>query len=676
MTRETIGVRARLLIIVLIPSIALLAVGTVPVGYLIDSGRDTSNWADMARTTGASAIGLVEATQQERQQTLLQLAGDPAAARALAATRKRTDIALQTIAVQGFIAAELRPDLAPRIAAAKASFDPVQALRLSVDTSAVPFAQVLSVYNRFADIMVQTSLMAAGIAPTSDLTMELYKAVHALRASESFARASSLGMAAWLSGGLTKSEQIEFSGYVGDGRGEVAYARTILTGARQKQLSDLTAGLSWQQLTAVENAILLGDLDVKESEAERAIADRRDASHPVSALRALPLSIEGWQLAITEVRTKLLAVWDGQARDANTNAHEVGADTARSSLLVGIGVALVTLSAFLAALILANRLIGRMRRLRRDTLELADERLPDTIRKLGQGHELDSDTDLALLDFGRDELGQVADAFNRAHGAAIAAAVAESKTRTGVNAVFLNIAHRSQVIVHRQLELLDHAERNEENPAKLDSLFKLDHLATRARRNAENLIVLGGELPGRRWRNPVPLMDVVRSAMAESLDYARIHTSKLPDVHIDGAAVTDLIHLLAELTDNASAFSPPGTKVDITATVVGRGVAIEISDQGLGMSSTERAERNAMLSDPPDFSVAALSNDSRLGLFVVGKLAARHSISVRLAESDYGGIKAIVVVPATAFTTDDEWTSSSSSTSCSHRVGGPGGNSV
>ncbi|MFD4183888.1 ATP-binding protein [Rhodococcus sp. NPDC058514] len=246
----------------------------------------------------------------------------------------------------------------------------------------------------------------------------------------------------------------------------------------------------------------------------------------------------------------------------------------------------------------------------------------------------------------------MAKAFNRAHTAAVSAAVAEARTREGVRAVFLNIAHRSQMVVHRQLEVLDEAEQSQEDPAMLETFFRLDHLATRERRNAENLVILGGGEPGRQWRSPVPLVDLVRSAVGESLDYTRVHTRRMPEVFIVGNVVADLIHLLAELVDNATAFSPPQSRVEVSGNVVGKGVAIEITDQGMGMSVEELDRVNEMLRNPPDFGVETLSATSRLGLFIVSQLGARHGISVRLTESEYGGIRVIVLVPNSVVATD------------------------
>ncbi|WP_433635276.1 sensor histidine kinase [Nocardia sp. CA-120079] len=200
-------------------------------------------------------------------------------------------------------------------------------------------------------------------------------------------------------------------------------------------------------------------------------------------------------------------------------------------------------------------------------------------------------------------------------------------------------------MAHRQLEVLDAAEAQQEDPAFLEVLFKLDHLATRERRNAENLIILGGERPGRQWRNPVPLHAVVRGAIAETHNYSRVRVARFPEVRINGSVIADVIHLLAELFDNATSFSPPSSWVQAAGSIVGKGAAIEIVDQGLGMPAAELERVNELLRSAPDFSLMQLSSDSRLGLIVVSQLASRTGIKVRLTESDYGGIKAVVIVP-------------------------------
>ncbi|WP_282782604.1 MULTISPECIES: nitrate- and nitrite sensing domain-containing protein [unclassified Nocardia] len=628
--RGRIGIRARLLSIVLISSVTLLAIGGGAAVYLVDDARSSTEWADLASSTTGPAILMISAFEEERRLSLLRLAGDEDAAAQLATARQQSDAALVALEAKGDAATELNPNnSAADIEGYNRLFEMVPTLRAGIDALRVPADQVFTFFTQVIGTIIAASVLAARVAPDAEIAVELGYGVEVLRAAEALSQADTLGSVALTTGELTEPQLLEFSRRVGEFRDQVAYAATVLKGKRLDQLNAITAGPAWQRVTAMQDAVVL----------------RGAVTDGAKPKTALPLDLAGWQSATAQVNSALQQLWEDQSRDAHAVAKQRGTDATRDALLGGGAVLLVATVAFLLALLLANRFIGRMRRLRRHTLELADERMPELIRRAGSGAAVDAERDAARLDFGTDELGQVADAFNRAHGAAVAAAVAEAKTRTGINAVFLNIAHRSQVVVHRQLALLDRAEREETDADQLELLFQLDHLATRARRNAENLVILGGEQPGRRWRNPVLLIDLIRGAVAESLDYTRISTGRIPEVRIASKAVADVIHLLAELMDNATAFSPPESPVTVSAVVVGRGVAIEIIDQGLGMSEAEFAERNAMLADPPDFSVATLSSDTRLGLFVVAKLAGRHGLSVRLTESDYGGVRAVVLVP-------------------------------
>jgi signal transduction histidine kinase len=316
------------------------------------------------------------------------------------------------------------------------------------------------------------------------------------------------------------------------------------------------------------------------------------------------------------------------------------------AIVAGVLVLLLAAAVFVVALRLSRRLIDRLTRLRHEALEVAEHTLPELVENVRAGADVSVDDSLKLLDHGRDEIGEVAEAFNKAQQTAVSAAVQEAKTREGTNKVFLNIAHRSQVIVHRQLKVLDEAERSQEDPEQLEMLFQLDHLSTRARRNAENLIILGGGQPGRRWRNPVSLTELARGASAETEHFARVDITKLPPRAVNGPVVGDLVHLLAELIDNATTFSPPESRVEVRGNIVGRGVVLEIEDQGLGIEGDRIDELNTMLASPPDFGIMALSAEPRLGLFVVARLAARHGLAVSLRESAYGGTRAIVLVRA------------------------------
>jgi signal transduction histidine kinase len=294
---------------------------------------------------------------------------------------------------------------------------------------------------------------------------------------------------------------------------------------------------------------------------------------------------------------------------------------------------------------LTRSLIRQLRALRDSARDLAWVRLPAVVQRLSDGQSVDVAAEVPKLPTGSDEIGQVADAFNEVGRTAVQAASGQAELRTGAGTMFLNIARRSQTLLHRQLSQLDVMERKAAEPEALDDLFKVDHLATRMRRNAENLVILGGGAPGRVWSEPKPLLDVLRSAASEVEQYERVHVLPFPTTLLAGSVISDVVHLVAELIDNATAFSPPHTRVNVTGQPVPKGFAVEIEDRGLGMSTADIDSVNEWLAHPPSFDVLALNDDARLGMFVVARLAARHDIRVQLRPSPYGGTTAIVLLP-------------------------------
>ena len=274
------------------------------------------------------------------------------------------------------------------------------------------------------------------------------------------------------------------------------------------------------------------------------------------------------------------------------------------------------------------------------------------IERLRRGDEVDVEAESPPLPTGKiTEIASVAQAFSTVQRTAVEAAVGQADLRKGVNQVFLNLSLRNQSLLHRQLGMLDSMERATNEPSALADLFRLDHLTTRMRRHAEGLIILSGATPGRGWRDPVPVLDVLRAAIAEVEDYVRVDAASDSRDSVVGAAVNDVIHLVAELVENATTFSPPTTRVEIRADVVGNGFAVEIEDRGLGLAPAELADINARLASPPEFDLA---NSDQLGLFVVGQLAARHGIRVSLRESPYGGTTAIVLMPHSVIVREGE----------------------
>ncbi|MEV6341683.1 nitrate- and nitrite sensing domain-containing protein, partial [Nocardia vinacea] len=645
MFRVRLGVRTRILAIALIPSLSLLVIGASTAGYLVAEGNKAQEWASQNRNVIPTAREFVAAVQDERQLTLAALGGDEAAVPALGTARLQLDNAFKGL-IAGSIGVRAVDD--SKIGATAENFLTLDAqlarARTAIDTSQLPIAEAYAFYNRLLDGIVQGSRVIARTAPNAEIAAQLADGVQLFRIDEAMSRSNALAGVLANTDGPTLIPMEDFLRETGFYHTEVISLTGALGPDQKQSLQTLTSSQAWQRLTAMENAL------VQRNTVGPGNGSSSTTGAPGRQSAPLSFSAEDWHSSAAEVNRGLIDIWLAQNEHAQKLAEGKAADATTKSAWAGGVVVAVSLIAFLIAVVLANRIIRRLRRLRGETLALADERLPDMMRRLGDGEVIDPATESPNLDYGHDEIGEVAKAFQHAHAAAVAGAVNEARTREGVKAVFLNIAHRSQMVVHRQLEILDKAEARQEDPTLLDTLFKLDHLATRERRNAENLIVLGGGQPGRQWRNPVPLIDVVRSAVGETLDYTQVRIARLPATQVLGAAVADVTHLLAELMDNATSFSPPQSRVEVTGTVVGKGVAVEISDQGMGIPPAETARINELLREPPDFGLAALSTDSRLGLFVVAKLAARQDISVRLTESDYGGIRAIVLIPATVLT--------------------------
>ncbi|MGH3163166.1 MAG: sensor histidine kinase, partial [Streptosporangiaceae bacterium] len=313
-----------------------------------------------------------------------------------------------------------------------------------------------------------------------------------------------------------------------------------------------------------------------------------------------------------------------------------------AALAGGLGLAGVAASVFL--LVWFGRKVTRdLGGLNDSVRGMADERLPRVVDRLRRGEDVDVAAESpAPATSTIQEISRIAESFGTVQGAAVSAAVDQARLRRGVNEVFLNISMRNQSLLHRQLGMLDSMERRTSEPGALADLFRLDHLTTRMRRYAEGLIILSGAVPGRGWRDPVPVVDILRAAVAEVEDYVRVDVTSESDDLVAGNAVSDVIHLIAELIENAAAFSPPNTRIEVRAERVGTGLVAEVEDRGLGMSPDELDDINARLASLPEFDLA---HSDQLGLFVVSRLAARHAIKVSLRRSVYGGTMAVVLMP-------------------------------
>ncbi|MFF7382820.1 nitrate- and nitrite sensing domain-containing protein [Streptomyces griseoluteus] len=333
------------------------------------------------------------------------------------------------------------------------------------------------------------------------------------------------------------------------------------------------------------------------------------------------------------------------ADKAVSEASGIADDAKTSAIITGVAVVLVLLLAFILAGTVARQMSRAMRQLRNAAFGIAEQRLPMLVDQLSRTDPGRVDTRVAPIPIHtKDEIGEVARAFDQVHREAVRLASEQALLRGNINAIFTNLSRRNQSLIEGQLTLITDLENNEADPDQLENLFKLDHLATRMRRNGENLLVLAGEEPGRRWDQPVPLVDVLRAASSEVEQYERIELSGVPEAEIHGRAVTDLVHLLAELLENATTFSSPQTKVRVTATRLPDGrVMIEIHDKGIGLTAEDFADINHKLANPPTVD-AAISQ--RMGLFVVGRLSDRHGIRVQLRPSgEQAGTTSLVMLP-------------------------------
>jgi signal transduction histidine kinase len=358
-----------------------------------------------------------------------------------------------------------------------------------------------------------------------------------------------------------------------------------------------------------------------------------------------------WQQAVLGVSAGLTRASNAAANVLAQQASTDAWSTNRGLIVTGgIGLLLVLLS-IIVAIFTSRSLVRELTGLRQSALDLANNRLPEVVDRLALGQPVDVSAEAPEIPASSDEIGQVRDAFAAVQRTAVQAAVGQARLRQGMSDVFRNLARRSQSLLHRQLTLLDAMERRARDPQELEDLFRIDHLTTRMRRHAESLIILSGHAPARGWRNPVPLVDVLRAAVAEVEDYTRIRVTSATQAALAGPAVGDVIHMIAELAENATMFSPPSTPVTIHGDIVGQGVAVEIEDRGLGLSDDQLTSINEMLANPPPFDP---SGSDQLGLFVAGRLAKRQNIKISVRTSPYGGTTAIVLIPRNLVVTEED----------------------
>ncbi|SDJ64270.1 sensor histidine kinase [Nonomuraea jiangxiensis] len=331
------------------------------------------------------------------------------------------------------------------------------------------------------------------------------------------------------------------------------------------------------------------------------------------------------------------------ADKVNLRGQELRQSEIQSAAIIGGVILALLLIVLVLTVVIARSMVGPLRRLRTEALEIAGFRLPDVVRRLRVSGEAGAGEVQPIEVKGNDEIGEVARAFDQVHRQAVRLAGEEAELRSNISSMFVNLSRRTQTLVERQISLIDGLEKGEQDGARLSDLFKLDHLATRMRRNSENLLVLAGHEATRRRSQPAKLVDVVRAALSEVEGYERVQVKVHRGTSVLGSAANDLVHLVAELVENAIQFSPSSSQVHVTSSLVeGGGALLSISDTGISMTEDELAEANRRLAEPP---VVDVSVSRRMGLFVVGRLALRHGIRVQLRRGEGAGLIAMVLLP-------------------------------
>ncbi|TYK53151.1 HAMP domain-containing protein [Actinomadura decatromicini] len=501
-----------------------------------------------------------------------------------------------------------------------AYLDRLRAVRQQIDTGAISRNEAMLVYNQAIDECFEISRATAEL-DDKDVAADGRALIELTVARESLSRENALVTGILARGRFDAGDHNRLVALAGIRQADSDTAARHLPPTDRPRYQRLTGSNLYRTLEGLES---------------RLIEQVRPGGRP-------SVSLEQWRQVTQPTLDQLDQVIDAGGDDLVGRAKPGGTLVIVKLVLVaGLGL-LALLTAVVVSITTARALVGQLRLLRDAARELAEQRLPSVVERLGHGEKVDVAAEAPPLQFGSDEIGQLGQAFNDVQETALRTAVEQAELRRGIRDVLLSLARRTQTLVHRQLTMLDTMERRRDIEVKeLEELFRLDHLATRMRRNAENLIVLSGALPARGWRDPVPLVDAIRGAVGEVEDYTRVTVLPLGPISLKGSAVGDVTHLLAELIENAVSFSPPETAVQVSGTMVASGFAIDIEDRGLGMTDEKLDEINTSLADPPDFN---LHSAPQLGLFVVGRLAQRHDLKVMLKRSAYGGITAVVVIP-------------------------------
>ena len=632
------SIRLRIYFLVAIPLIAMVGLLAYVVTTTVSNAVSLDRAPNLVNATAVPAAKFGTYVEAERAAAVVYLfRPTPANLQAYQTAIAATDKAKPAFTAAMTSKATVKTETASGVKSVNdivTGLNKLPALRGAVKARALSPLDALGFYSQGQGNEIKLFLIQTESVVANDQQSQAVGLIATVQAREQLSQEHAL-LAGMLAGHrMTQRDQVTFTNLAATRQADLAYANYILSPAylaKYNAAAQAGSGAMRQDLTGIEQAISAGT--------------------PVAKL---PVTLAQWQhLSGTllqddynggvAVAAAILAADHQISRSAWTRVAVTG----------GIGL-LGLLLTITVTILVARSIIRRLGGLERNALQLAEVQLPDVVGRLRRGENVDVNAEAPPLRVGRDEIGRVGQAFDLVRQTAVRAAVEEARLRQGLNDVFRSLARRSQSLLHRQLTLLDQMERRASDPEALDDLFRLDHLTTRMRRHAEGLVILAGAPPGRAWSSPVRMVDVMRGAIAEVEDYARVSVATRSQAALTGSAVADVIHLLAELIENATTLSPPYTSVRVSGDTVANGFAIEVEDRGLGMSPTRRAELNDRLANPPEFNP---SDSEQLGLFVVSQLAKRHGIRVTLKASPYGGTAAIVLIPRHLVVTEETFRS-------------------
>ena len=627
--RRRLGsIRLSLILLALVPGVTLAAVWSVTTIQMFSEGLRLREQTQLSRDTGAMGTEAALALQRERSLSAAWLAAPDSNRTELDEQRRKTDAAVTQLVGQSDAIESAPSRVSDQLYSVLGSVGSLEYYRNQVDNpSDITAEQALDQYTSIVDEQIH-AFQELSQVDDGDLTSQAGPLVAIEHAAELVSQEDARLTLAWSTDRMDEEQWDRFAQLVHTRRWLVQdQIMPSLSGDAKAQTERILASSEWKSLQDVEDQVL----------AARGAGgnDRID----------LPDARQRWVTAFEKIRTQY-----GQLIRQQTDGLLDRSAEEAQGLLVKAGVLSAGgLVALLLCVVMSWRitrsLSRRLRGLRLATLGLAQERLPDVVARLERGEKVDVESATPPLDYGNDELGQVAQAFNTAQRTAVHTAVELADTRRGFQKVILGIARQSQNLVNMQLGKLDALEREHTDPEILKGLYELDSTASQLRRYEENLVIISGEQPRRTWREPVSLVDILRSAVGEVAEYQRVELHADEEVGLAPPAVADVIHLLAELIDNATAYSPAPNPVGVRAALVAKGLAVEVEDRGLGMSEEDYDTFNEQLAVAPQFDVVALADDLRLGMFVVARLAHRHRITVTLRPSPYGGTTAIVLIP-------------------------------